>query len=48
MIELNICNVNVTDGDNRLKNDEYRSHKDKDSVVCVYYQDQMSFLSFCV
>ena len=31
---------NVTDGDNCLKSDEYRNHKDKDNVVSVYYQSQ--------
>ena len=40
IIELNICNVNVTGGVNYLKTDVYRSHKDKDNVVCVYYQGQ--------
>ena len=30
-----MCNVNVTGDDNYLKNDDYRSHKDKDNVVCV-------------
>ena len=40
VIELSICNVNVTGDDNYLKNDEYRSHKHKDNIVCVYYHGQ--------
>ena len=36
--------LSVTDDDNCSQNDEvYRSHKDKDNVICVYCLDQ----SFC-
>ena len=40
-------NVNVTGGDHCLKNDEYRSHKDKDNVVCVYYVSGSKFVTKC-
>ena len=36
------CNavLAIKNGDNFVNNDVYRSHKEKDNVVCVYYQGQ--------